>query len=67
MRTGGDHKKYTCGRKVDVGVLLSAHLIEGQLKHHCCNSARCGIHSTFFFNSTTNVQEIHGAHLTADA
>lgn len=31
MWTGGNHKKYTCGRKVDVGVLLCVHLIEGQL------------------------------------
>lgn len=29
MWTGGDHKKYTCGRKVDVGVCV--HLMEGQL------------------------------------
>lgn len=32
MRAGGDHKKYTCGRELDVGpFILCVALIEGQL------------------------------------
>lgn len=81
MRTGGDHKKHTCGRMVDVGVLLSVHLIEGtavapglwlrtrRVKPPCCSwdSFRCCCCCFFFFYSISHFQEIHRAHRSAGA
>lgn len=74
MRTGGNHKKHTCGRKVDVGsftlcasyretTVASLLLLHRKQTNQCCHSWN----SFIFFNESLTFRGIPSAHRTADA